>query len=1331
MLESSRPLGGSNRASGIQPSMSNDRRSFANVSQRFKVGGPKERALLYINLSQCTLEGKPVRPRSTFYMTIAMDSQKFKSKNSKVRQQPGNSSTLQEKCILDLENDCFVVEINKYFASSPLRLTLWKRKMFGADIPLGMAVIQLGDIRRRQIARLKNERDESYGENIRTMATTGFAHSTANSTEGHCSLEEKDRNVTEDAKDTKSLDRNVLTEVQLEINKSYGTAQKFQLGLYKDTVSSSALSLEKFGWNKRKRFPITFMPSELMYKRRKHGQEDAQLRVGQVNVAFWYISEVDCATIKNLGSDRSDKSKHLLYSPLHYAATLAGGDLLIEHMIKFLRAPVSLRSIRRGNYNLSPFDVAALSGNQKIVEVLGRTMTANDYLIAPLEGTGKDGSLSKKGGTSLHFYCKYGNDTKILQSMIEAHPAMGDALDEHGHTPFLLACAVGNANFAQILASQGIRIARKPVVAKNGDTALMLACKGGHESVVNWLLSREADPNLKNFGDESALMCAAGCSKGDQVAASLIKTLCSSGAELRTQTKVNTVSTAFHRAAQSGHVKTFKALVEQCNCRPENTQCNGATKKELTSAASTKKFLALVGNDGKPIYDLFWSNYVRSNIYQGKDADEVKEITAWYDDIKELNLHSHPISLWNGFSENGECTVDLCGPFGALILREKEITRVAPEPKKLSGHARSEDFATDQEYVFLDEVDTKEFGDSTLQTPTAQKHDPSSAAMLLKQISSKEMEEKIDVEETKSDDANSENKVTILRSNTTKANFTSTTRAEALNIRKNAIIGISNIVLGLRRDINTNDTPTPPKTFCGMVAHKLHSSGWNLDKVVMDLTSQKCACDESANSSTRKDEGTGPRLLVSSNVLDIPSGCKQVIERTPKTCSVCLEDKSVFYGLDCRHMFCSDCWRDHMGVSAKMDGDRVITHCKCPQYPDCNYFPDESAWKVLADPHDFERYQNHLLSAYVKFNSDRVTFCGNPRCERVLHASKPFCGNEENEVRCSVCGYEFCFNCKDVVHAPATCQQWESWKMKKNDEEALLAEWLMKNTKLCPKPGCKHRLEKNEGCKHMTCKCGHEFCWDCLRPWSMHDETTGGFFRCAYFDPSKDYEKFDFAAVTNAQQEFSEASDSQGDSQANNSPSKVSIKRQNSAEALANFTFNLKRYAAFEMDYNRASSLYQLFALIRHESLMKASAGRNVLKGNGRRMGIPKTPNRSKRHLYQNFKNLPSDSQDVLMLAITQVKKIYRTMKNMHVVLEALTSNGEISLLETQLVLFRMENRVSTVAKLMKAVEAVVYGNETLDQRHIDFLVAKVRSDDEAFHQELHDEKNLSTSIRS
>ena len=55
--------------------------------------------------------------------------------------------------------------------------------------------------------------------------------------------------------------------------------------------------------------------------------------------------------------------------------------------------------------------------------------------------------------------------------------------------------------------------------------------------------------------------------------------------------------------------------------------------------------------------------------------------------------------------------------------------------------------------------------------------------------------------------------------------------------------------------------------------------------------------------------------------------------------------------------------------------------------------------------------------------------------------------------------------------------------------------WLRANTKNCPK--CKVKIQKNDGCNHMTCKhCTHEFCWICMGPWKEHGNNTGGFFRC-------------------------------------------------------------------------------------------------------------------------------------------------------------------------------------------------------------------------------------------
>lgn len=36
------------------------------------------------------------------------------------------------------------------------------------------------------------------------------------------------------------------------------------------------------------------------------------------------------------------------------------------------------------------------------------------------------------------------------------------------------------------------------------------------------------------------------------------------------------------------------------------------------------------------------------------------------------------------------------------------------------------------------------------------------------------------------------------------------------------------------------------------------------------------------------------------------------------------------------------------------------------------------------------------------------------------------------------------------------------------------------NVKPCPL--CKEKVDKNGGCNAMTCRCGHHFCWLCLKP---------------------------------------------------------------------------------------------------------------------------------------------------------------------------------------------------------------------------------------------------------
>lgn len=90
------------------------------------------------------------------------------------------------------------------------------------------------------------------------------------------------------------------------------------------------------------------------------------------------------------------------------------------------------------------------------------------------------------------------------------------------------------------------------------------------------------------------------------------------------------------------------------------------------------------------------------------------------------------------------------------------------------------------------------------------------------------------------------------------------------------------------------------------------------------------------------------------------------------------------------------------------------------------------------------------------------------------------------------CSLDYCLKCHRQWHQPAPCelvQKWEEknmdqWEEKSKDHSSQ--KWLLINTKPCPNCNC--RIEKNQGCNHMTCSmCRHDFCWVCMGDWATHD----------------------------------------------------------------------------------------------------------------------------------------------------------------------------------------------------------------------------------------------------
>ena len=182
-------------------------------------------------------------------------------------------------------------------------------------------------------------------------------------------------------------------------------------------------------------------------------------------------------------------------------------------------------------------------------------------------------------------------------------------------------------------------------------------------------------------------------------------------------------------------------------------------------------------------------------------------------------------------------------------------------------------------------------------------------------------------------------------------------------------------------------------------------------------------------------------------------------------------------------MFCNGCYGHFLNSAVDAGPDCVDT--RCPQHK-CKVVVPHSAQHKFLSEEKFKKFKSYLVSRYIDAHP-KFRFCPAPGCSKIA------VGSGVTHVDCS-CSLPFCFRCGEEVHDPASCDQVAEWKVKCTNESET-ANWILANTKKCPK--CAARIEKNQGCNHMTCKiCKHDFCWICLQPWQDHG---GGYYKCNRF----------------------------------------------------------------------------------------------------------------------------------------------------------------------------------------------------------------------------------------
>ena len=100
---------------------------------------------------------------------------------------------------------------------------------------------------------------------------------------------------------------------------------------------------------------------------------------------------------------------------------------------------------------------------------------------------------------------------------------------------------------------------------------------------------------------------------------------------------------------------------------------------------------------------------------------------------------------------------------------------------------------------------------------------------------------------------------------------------------------------------------------------------------------------------------------------------------------------------------------------------------------------------------------------------------------------------ETGELMCE-CNHVQCWLCKEEAHSPCRCNEVDDWSSLSNEDTVL--ENLKKQCKQCPKCKMGAYISDKNACNHMTCVCGHEWCWMCGGDWAGHGNS---YYACSKY----------------------------------------------------------------------------------------------------------------------------------------------------------------------------------------------------------------------------------------
>ncbi|KAM0038729.1 putative transcription factor interactor and regulator CCHC(Zn) family [Helianthus debilis subsp. tardiflorus] len=218
-------------------------------------------------------------------------------------------------------------------------------------------------------------------------------------------------------------------------------------------------------------------------------------------------------------------------------------------------------------------------------------------------------------------------------------------------------------------------------------------------------------------------------------------------------------------------------------------------------------------------------------------------------------------------------------------------------------------------------------------------------------------------------------------------------------------------------------------------------------------------------------------------------------------CLICCEDKPtpMTINMKCSHKFCSCCIKDY--VNEQVQSSQVPI--KCP-HSNCRYYISTPECKSFLPVASFVLLQDALLEP--KLLATDKFYCPFADCSVLLD---PCCDSNQpdnNCVECPVCRRFICVKCGVRWHSSMSCDQFQDCppQSRAHDDPVENRKW-----RRCQM--CERMIESTRGCYHMTCWCGHEFCYSCGAEYVNSEQAC----RCVLSDTDARGENDDFTLTQN------------------------------------------------------------------------------------------------------------------------------------------------------------------------------------------------------------------------